>query len=30
LGIQLLMILEHPVHVECQEVVSHAAHICGL
>ena len=26
-GVQLLMVLEHPVHVKCQEVLGHAAHI---
>lgn len=26
-GAQLLMVLEHPVHVKCQEVLGHTAHI---
>lgn len=26
-GVWLLMILEHPVHIERQEVLGHAAHI---
>lgn len=27
LGVQLLMVLEHPVHVKRQEVLGHTAHI---
>ena len=27
LGAQLLMVLEHSVHIKCQEVLGHAAYI---
>lgn len=27
LGVQLLMVLEYSVHVECQEVLGHAAYV---